>query len=79
MKLNMPGKLQTPTVSANRKDVPALLKTQWSQEAPYSNDCPSGTVTGMFYASKAYVAYKTMNILIHKSAIPADIAKKLGL
>ena len=33
----------------------------------------------MFYASKAYVAYKTMNILIHKNAIPAAIAKKLGL
>ena len=31
------------------------------------------------YASKAYVAYKTMNILIHKSAIPAAIAKKLGI
>jgi len=38
-----------------------------------------GTYHGMFYASKAYVAYKTMNILIHKDAIPAKIAKKLGI
>lgn len=47
-----------------------MVKNSWGDYGKYH---------GMFYASKAYVAYKTMNILIHKSAIPADIAKKLGL
>lgn len=39
----------------------------------------SGKYKGIWYVSKAFVAYKTMNILIHKDAIPAAIAKKLGL
>ena len=39
----------------------------------------SGKYKGIWYASKAFVKYKTMNILVHKKAIPADIAKKLGL
>ncbi len=39
----------------------------------------SGKYNGIWYASKAFVAYKTMNILIHKDAIPKKIAKKLGL
>ena len=34
---------------------------------------------GTWYASKAFVAYKTMNILVHKNAIPKEIAKKLGI
>ena len=34
---------------------------------------------GVWYASKAFVAYKTMNILVNKNAIPKNIAKKLGL
>ncbi|NOZ47502.1 MAG: aminopeptidase [Chlorobi bacterium] len=32
---------------------------------------------GYFYASKAFVEYKTMSILIHKDALPKSIAKKL--
>ena len=47
-----------------------MVKNSWGEYGKYK---------GMFYASKAYVAYKTMNILIHKNAIPAAIAKKLGL
>lgn len=39
----------------------------------------SGKYKGIWYASKTFVKYKTMNILVHKDAIPADIAKKLGL
>ena len=39
----------------------------------------SGKYKGIWYASKAFVAYKTMNILVHKDALPKDIAKKLGL
>jgi len=38
----------------------------------------SGKYKGIWYASKAFVAYKTMNILVHKDALPKDIAKKLG-
>lgn len=34
---------------------------------------------GYFYASEAFVRYKTMDIMIHKDALPNDIAKKLGL
>lgn len=34
---------------------------------------------GYFYASEAFVAYKTMNIMIHKDAIPTAIRTKLGI
>ncbi|MGQ8338305.1 aminopeptidase C [Sunxiuqinia sp. A32] len=34
---------------------------------------------GYFYASKPYVEYKTMSIMVHKDAIPKDIRKKLNL
>lgn len=34
---------------------------------------------GLFYASKPYVAYKTISIMVHKDAIPKDIRTKLGL
>lgn len=47
-----------------------MVKNSWGDYGNYH---------GMFYASKAYVAYKTMNILIHKDAIPTKIAKKLGI
>lgn len=33
---------------------------------------------GYFYASTPYVMYKTMSIMIHKDALPKDIAIKLG-
>ena len=39
----------------------------------------SGRYDGIWYASKAFVAYKTMNILVHKDALPKEIAKKLGI
>ncbi len=47
-----------------------MVKNSWGE---------SGKYKGIWYASKAFVAYKTMNILVHKDAIPASIAKKLGL
>jgi len=34
---------------------------------------------GFFYASKPYVAFKTMSIMVHKDAIPKNIRKKLNL
>ena len=34
---------------------------------------------GYFYASTPFVQYKTMNIVVHKDAIPKNIKKKLGI
>ncbi len=34
---------------------------------------------GYLYISVAYFKYKTINIMLHKSALPKEIAKKLGL
>ncbi|SFF53146.1 C1 family peptidase [Sunxiuqinia elliptica] len=34
---------------------------------------------GFFYASKPYVKYKTMSVMVHKDAIPKSIQKKLNL
>ena len=34
---------------------------------------------GFFYCSEAYFRAKTLNILVHKDAIPAKIAKKMGI
>ena len=39
----------------------------------------SGKYKGIWYASKTFAKYKTMNILVHKDAIPKDIRKKLGI
>lgn len=36
----------------------------------------SGKYKGIWYVSKAFAKYKTMNILVHKDAVPAAIAKK---
>ena len=47
-----------------------LVKNSWGK---------SGKYDGIWYASKAFVRYKTMNILVHKNALPKDIAKKLGI
>ena len=40
---------------------------------------PYNSYDGYFYASAAYIQYKTTAILIHKNAIPSDIRKKLGI
>jgi len=47
-----------------------LVKNSWGKVYKYD---------GMFYASKAYVRYKTMNIVVHKNGIPKEIKKKLGI
>lgn len=47
-----------------------MVKNSWGK---------SGKYNGVWYASKAFVAYKTMNILVHKDALPKDIAKKLKI
>ncbi len=48
-----------------------IVKNSWGTER---NECD-----GYFYASESYVLYKTTNIMVHKKAIPAAIAKKLGI
>ncbi|MFA6872576.1 MAG: C1 family peptidase [Bacteroidaceae bacterium] len=47
-----------------------MVKNSWGEKGDYK---------GIWYASKPFVAYKTMNILINKNAIPKDIRKKLGI
>ncbi len=47
-----------------------MVKNSWGK---------SGKYEGIWYASKAFARYKTMNILVHKDALPKNIAKKLGI
>lgn len=47
-----------------------MVKNSWGEAGKYK---------GVWYASKTFVKYKTMNIVVHKNAIPKNIAKKLGL
>jgi bleomycin hydrolase len=48
-----------------------VVKNSWGKE---SNQCD-----GYFYASESYVLYKTTSIMIHKKALSAELAKKLGV
>ncbi len=47
-----------------------IVKNSWGETFKYD---------GYFYVSDAYFKYKTMNYVVHKDAIPADIRAKLGL
>ncbi len=48
-----------------------LIKNSWGTEgSPYK---------GHFYASESYVRLKTMDIMVHKNAIPKEIRKKLEI
>ena len=47
-----------------------MMKNSWGENGPYK---------GFWYVSKPYAAYKTMNIVINKNAVPADIRAKLGI
>jgi len=46
------------------------IKNSWGT----ANDC-----AGYLYCSMSYFRYKTLNIYVHKSALPKDLAKKLGI
>lgn len=46
------------------------VKNSWGEYNHYK---------GYFYASKPYIQYKTMSIMVNKNAIPPDIRKKLNL
>lgn len=47
-----------------------MIKNSWGKTGKYD---------GIWYISKPFVEYKTMNILVNKNAIPKDIRKKMGL
>ncbi len=47
-----------------------MVKNSWGDYGEYE---------GMFYASKAFVRYKTLNIVVHKDALPKHIKKSLGI
>ncbi len=47
-----------------------MVKNSWNTDAGRD---------GIWYASEAFVAYKTINIVLHKDGIPKDIRKKLGI
>ena len=47
-----------------------MVKNSWGETGKYK---------GVWYASDAFVRYKTINIIVHKDALPKHIAKKLGI
>ena len=47
-----------------------IVKNSWGKAGDYE---------GLWYASDAYVRYKTLNIVVHKDALPKSIKKKLGI
>lgn len=47
-----------------------MVKNSWGTDNKYK---------GTWYASEAFVAYKTMNIVVHKDAVPAALKAKLGI
>ena len=47
-----------------------MVKNSWGTNSKYN---------GIWYASEAFVAYKTINIVVHKDAIPAAVKTKLGI
>ncbi len=47
-----------------------IVKNSWGEYGDYK---------GYLYASYPFVKYKTLNIVIHKDALPKDLKKKLGI
>lgn len=47
-----------------------MVKNSWGDAGAYK---------GIWYVSENFVAGRTMNIVVHKDAIPSDIKKKLGI
>lgn len=47
-----------------------IVKNSWGDAGAYK---------GIWYASDAYVRYKTLNVVVHKDALPKSIKKKLGI
>ncbi len=47
-----------------------LVKNSWGETGDYK---------GVWYVSETFVKYKTMNIVVHKNSIPANLKNKLGI
>ncbi len=47
-----------------------MVKNSWGTDNKYQ---------GTWYASEAFIAYKTISIVVHKDAIPKQIRAKLNL
>lgn len=47
-----------------------MVKNSWGE---------TGTYKGLWYASENFVAGKSMDVMVHKDALPKDIKKKLGI
>ncbi len=47
-----------------------MVKNSWGDAGKYK---------GVWYASDSFVKYKTLNIVVHKDALPKDLKKKLGI
>lgn len=47
-----------------------MVKNSWGEYGDYK---------GTWYITKAFIAFKTMDYMVNKNAIPSDIRKKLGI
>ena len=47
-----------------------MVKNSWGTDSKYK---------GIWYASESFVKYKTIDILVHRNAIPKEIKNKLGI
>ncbi len=47
-----------------------MVKNSWGEYGKYK---------GIWYVSDSFVRHKTMNIMVHKNAIPKEIRKKMGI
>ncbi len=64
------GMLITGKAKDQKGNIYYKVKNSWTTNNVYD---------GYFYASTPFVQYKTMNIVVHKNAIPKKIRKKLGI
>ena len=46
------------------------VQNSWGESGPYK---------GFYYFSRPFFEYKTMDIMVHKSMVPKEIMKKIGL
>jgi len=47
-----------------------MVKNSWGTDSKYK---------GIWYVSKTYVMYKTIDIMVHRDAVPGEILKKLAI